>query len=129
MASVPDLFKFHMLKMTSYRAFQCNGLATIVSGFLQFAVAHAKTTGHPNQWQWLMVATTIITFIVASLFLTRFPDNPTTAKFLTEEEKVKAVKRIRDNRSGIETKIWKRYQLVRFNFYLFDRYLTDPQTT
>lgn len=34
------------------------------------------------------------------------------ARFLTTDEKVKVVQRIQSNQSGIETKVWKREQLV-----------------
>jgi MFS family permease len=101
-------------------SFQCNGVAQIVGGFIQFGVAHVSRKEHPNQWQWLFIITTILTIIVACLFALRFPDNPTTARFLNEEEKVKAIKRIRDNRNGIETKVWKKAQLIEA--------LTDPKT-
>ncbi|TDL18719.1 MFS general substrate transporter [Rickenella mellea] len=92
--------------------FQCFGFATIISGFLSFAVFHASPKAHPNQWQWLMIVITIMTFIVFVLFLFFFPDNPTTARFLTEEEKVKVVKRVQGNQNGIETKVWKKEQFM-----------------
>ncbi|EPQ52227.1 MFS general substrate transporter [Gloeophyllum trabeum ATCC 11539] len=100
--------------------FQCNGFGTIVSGFLSFGVAHISAQGKPAQWQWLMIITTILTLIVFVLFVLFFPDNPTTAKFLTSEERVKAVKRVEGNKNGIETKVWKRSQ--------FMEALTDTKT-
>ncbi|THH12134.1 hypothetical protein EW145_g185 [Phellinidium pouzarii] len=100
--------------------FQCNGLAVIISGFLQFGVAHADANKHPNQWQWLMIATSLITFVPFVLFLFFFPDNPTTARFLTPRERLHAVRRVRENQNGIETKTWKRYQVIEA--------LKDPKT-
>ncbi|KAH8113932.1 MFS general substrate transporter [Phellopilus nigrolimitatus] len=100
--------------------FQCNGLAVIISGFLQFGVYHAGTNKHPNQWQWLMIATTLITLVPLVLFLFLFPDNPTTARFLTPRERAHAVKRVQENQNGIETKVWKRYQVIEA--------LRDPKT-
>ena len=41
-----------------------------------------------------------------------FPDSPQTAWFLTPEERVMAVKRIRSNQSGVENKHFKREQYV-----------------
>lgn len=35
-----------------------------------------------------------------------------TAWFLTEEEKVRVVKRVRVNQNGIETKVWKKHQFI-----------------
>lgn len=39
-----------------------------------------------------------------------FPDSPLTAKFLTYEERAQAILRIKENHSGIEQKVFKRYQ-------------------
>ena len=100
--------------------FQCNGIAVVVSGFLQFGVAHANPNIHPNQWQWLMIATALITLVPFTLFLFFFPDNPTTAWFLTPEERVLAVRRVQENQNGIETKVWKRHQVIEA--------LRDPKT-
>jgi hypothetical protein len=57
-----------------------------------------------------MIAVAIMTFVCGAIFLLSFPDNPTTARFLTTEQKIRAVKRIKDNQNGIETKVWKRDQ-------------------
>lgn len=37
-------------------------------------------------------------------------DNPMNAKFLTNEEKVIAIERVRSNQNGIENKHWKMEQ-------------------
>lgn len=57
-----------------------------------------------------MVIVALLSFVTFVLFLRMFPDNPTTAKFLTKEEKIIAVKRVQGNQNGIETKVWKKYQ-------------------
>lgn len=94
------------------RTFNLNGFALIVSSFLSFGVYHADSKASPNQWQWLMIIESLITFMVFLLFYFYFPDNPTTASFLTEEEKIIAVKRLQGNQNGIETKVWKKHQYV-----------------
>ncbi|EJC99279.1 MFS general substrate transporter [Fomitiporia mediterranea MF3/22] len=91
--------------------FQCNGFAVIVSSFLQFAMVHTSPHQKPNQWQWLMITTALMTFVPFLAFLLFFPDNPTTARFLTAEEKLAAVRRVQANQNGIETKAWKSYQM------------------
>ncbi|KAG8895904.1 hypothetical protein FRC01_012133 [Tulasnella sp. 417] len=48
------------------------------------------------------------------------PDNPATARFLNQQEKVNVVQRIRINQNGIETKVWKRSQFIEA--------LRDPKT-
>ncbi|KAF8680063.1 MFS general substrate transporter [Rhizoctonia solani] len=92
--------------------FQCNGFALITSGFLSFGVAHSSPNGKPARWQLLMIIYTGLTLIVGVWFLLLFPDSPVKARFLTKDEKVKAVRRIQSNQSGIETKSWKHEQAV-----------------
>lgn len=100
--------------------FQCNGLAVIISGFLQFGMVHTNPEGTPRQWQWLMITTALITFVPFVLFFFLFPDNPTTVRWLTPRERAMAVRRIAENQNGIETKTWKRYQMIEA--------LKDPKT-
>ncbi|KAG9007033.1 hypothetical protein FRB93_008300 [Tulasnella sp. JGI-2019a] len=92
--------------------FQCNGLAAIIGGFIAFGVAHIKLTVHPHRWQWFMIIMAILSVITSLLWFFLMPDNPTSAKFLTEEERIFAVQRIRVNQNGIESKVWKKYQFI-----------------
>jgi len=62
----------------------------------------------------------LITVVAGLLVVLFMPDNPMTAKGLTREEKLWAIERLRENRTGIENKHFKPYQ-VRECF-------TDPQT-
>jgi hypothetical protein len=96
----------------THRTFSCAGVASIINGFLSFGVFHADRNGHPNPWQWLFIACTLLTVFILAMFYFFFPDNPTTAWFLTEEEKVRVVKRVRANQNGIETKVWKKHQFI-----------------
>lgn len=59
-----------------------------------------------------MVITGLITLIVSVVFYFFFPDSPTNARFLTKEERVQAIERIRVNQSGVENKRWKKDQCV-----------------
>lgn len=49
-----------------------------------------------------------------------FPDSPTNAWFLTPEERIIAVERIKGNQAGVENKHWKREQFIEC--------LKDPKT-
>ncbi|KAK6983842.1 major facilitator superfamily domain-containing protein [Favolaschia claudopus] len=99
--------------------FLMNGTAQIISGFVSFGCLHIRaTTLHP--WQWLMIITGIVTVITAVVFWCFFPDSPTTAWFLTPEERVKAVLRIKVNQTGVENKHFKKEQMIEA--------LTDPKT-
>lgn len=90
--------------------FQCNGVALILSGFVAFGVAHINAKAHPRQWQWFMIITSIASLVISILYFWYMPDNPANARFLTKEEKVLVVQRLRINQNGVETKVWKKYQ-------------------
>lgn len=91
---------------------QCQGIATIVSGFLSYGVAHSSSTRKPAQWQLLLIVCAGLSLIIGVVFWWLFPDSPMKARFLTTDEKIKVVQRIQSNQSGIETKVWKREQLI-----------------
>ncbi|RYP84870.1 hypothetical protein DL769_001064 [Monosporascus sp. CRB-8-3] len=92
--------------------FQCNGLAMIVSSFMSFGVAHYDPGRKSARWQLLIIIYTGLTAVFGLWFLLVFPDNPVRARFLSEDEKVKAVRRIQANQSGTETKSWKSEQAL-----------------
>ena len=58
------------------------------------------------------------TAFMGTLFLYFMPDNQLNARFLTQEERVMAVERIRINQQGIGNKHWK--------FYQFKEAFADP---
>ncbi|KAK2608167.1 hypothetical protein N8I77_006794 [Diaporthe amygdali] len=91
---------------------QCNGFAQIISGFLAYGIAHSSPTRKPAQWQLLLIVYTFLSLILGVLFWWMFPDNPVEARFLTKDEKIKAVERIQSNQIGIETKVWKHEQVI-----------------
>ncbi|KAI0305253.1 MFS general substrate transporter [Multifurca ochricompacta] len=90
-----------------------------ISGFISFGSLHIHTAGF-EPWQWLMIITGILTLITAVLFFLLFPDSPTTAWFLTMDERIKAVQRIKENQTGVENKHFKKEQMIEA--------LTDPKT-
>ncbi|KAF8519822.1 MFS general substrate transporter [Gautieria morchelliformis] len=105
---------FYTRKEQSQRVgywFLMNGTAQIISGFLSFGVLHiTKSTLHP--WQWFMIITGLMTLILAVCFWLFFPDSPTTAWFLTPEERSIAVERIKVNQTGIGNKQFKMEQVI-----------------
>ncbi|KAG2116583.1 major facilitator superfamily domain-containing protein [Suillus discolor] len=90
--------------------FLMNGFAVIILGFISFGLLHTHTAFMP--WQWLMIITGTITLITSVLFWFFFPDSPTTAWFLTPEERVAAIRRIQVNQSGVENKRFKKEQFL-----------------
>ncbi|KAF9029324.1 MFS general substrate transporter [Hymenopellis radicata] len=88
-----------------------SGLASIVSSFISYGVLHIKHS-RLEPWQWFMIIIGMITFVTGVIFWFAFPDSPTTAWFLTPEERIVAVKRIQVEQTGIENKHFKMYQFT-----------------
>ncbi|KAJ3710365.1 MFS general substrate transporter [Lentinula guzmanii] len=91
--------------------FLMNGFAVIFLGFVSFGLLHTNTENFAP-WQWLMIITGLITLVTSVCFWFWFPNSPTTAWFLTPEERVLAVQRIKVNQTGVENKHWKREQFI-----------------
>ncbi|KAJ9150456.1 Pantothenate transporter [Pleurostoma richardsiae] len=81
--------------------FTGNSAATAVGGLLAYAIAHIH--GGLASWKWLFIIYAIITLIWAVLLFIFLPDQPTSARFLSEEERTKAVDRLRTNQAGAVT--------------------------
>ncbi|KAJ7050651.1 MFS general substrate transporter [Mycena amicta] len=99
--------------------FLMNGTAQIISGFISFGSLHIHTRNF-QPWQWLMIITGTLTFITSLLFWFLFPDSPTSAWFLTPQERAVAVLRIKVNQTGVENKHFKKEQMIEA--------LLDPKT-
>lgn len=54
-----------------------------------------------------------------SLFYT-LPDTPMNARFLSKEDRIKAIERVKDNLTGIKNNRWKKHQAIDA--------LTDPKS-
>lgn len=91
--------------------FLMNGTAQIFSGFVSFGVYHVD----PDviaPWKLFMIITGLVTLIVGVCFWFFIPDSPIKARFLTKEEKIIAVERLRNQSTGVENKTWKREQFI-----------------
>ncbi|GAT29615.1 allantoate permease [Aspergillus luchuensis] len=51
-------------------------------------------------WKWMFIIFGIVTFLWGFLMLLRLPDSPTNASFLTDEERVIALARLKANKAG-----------------------------
>ncbi|KAJ4487671.1 major facilitator superfamily domain-containing protein [Lentinula aciculospora] len=91
--------------------FLMNGFAVIFLAFVSSGLLHTNTPSLAP-WQWLMIITGLITLVTSICFWFWFPNSPTTAWFLTPEERVLAVQRIRINQTGVENKHWKKEQFI-----------------
>jgi ACS family allantoate permease-like MFS transporter len=78
---------------------------------VSFAVLHVNPEViHP--WRLYMIITGAITLVVGVCFWLFIPDNPMKARFLTKEEKMIAIERLRSQSTGIENKTWKKDQFI-----------------
>ena len=63
-------------------------------------------------WKLLFIVTGLMTVFLSVVFYFWIPDSPADAWFLSEEEKIHAVKRIRKNQQGFGNKHFKRHQFI-----------------
>lgn len=104
------------MRLVTY--YSMNGVAGIFGGLLGYAIGHI--TSGLQQWMYIFLIFGAISFAWGLLFLIFMPDLPSSARFLTEEERVIAVERVAVNRSGVKNHHFKQYQLVQA--------LKDPKT-
>ncbi|KAK5118704.1 hypothetical protein LTR85_007910 [Meristemomyces frigidus] len=104
------------LRLVTY--YCMNGVAGIIGGLLGYAIGHI--TSGLQQWMYVFLIFGAISITWAVLFLLFMPDLPSSARFLTEREKVVAVERVAVNRQGVKNTTFKTYQMIQA--------LKDPKT-
>ncbi|KAL4886172.1 major facilitator superfamily domain-containing protein [Aspergillus karnatakaensis] len=102
-----------------------NPLGQMIAGYLQAAAYTHLNNNHGLQgWRWLFIICTIITIPVAFLGFFIFPDMPerTKSRFLTEEDKALALKRLEEEgfqrSTGLSKTLFKRV-LTSWRAYAF----------
>ncbi|RDW25615.1 major facilitator superfamily domain-containing protein [Yarrowia lipolytica] len=88
-----------------------NGLGIIVGCLMAYGLAinhHLPIHG----WKLVFIITGVITIATGILILFHFPDDPSKAWFLTEEEKKLVVIRVRTNQGSFANKQFKRNQFI-----------------
>ncbi|KAJ9656357.1 hypothetical protein H2198_005040 [Neophaeococcomyces mojaviensis] len=95
------------------------GGGTIVGSLISFGFQHYSSSGFTS-WQIMFLVCGLITVAVGITVIIVLPDNPMKAHFLSREEKVWAIERLRANQTGIENKHFKLQQFIEC--------FTDPQT-
>lgn len=94
------------------------GVAAIVGALLSYGIGHV-TSSSVAKWQLVFLICggfTVLWSFIVYLFL---PDSPANAKFLNERERAIAIERLRVNRAGVKSPVWKWSQ--------FREALLDPQ--
>ncbi|GAB7355398.1 hypothetical protein MBLNU459_g5917t1 [Dothideomycetes sp. NU459] len=93
--------------------FSFNGFAQIFGGLVAYGIARG-TALHGSSiepWKIVFLLTGCLTICVGCIFLWAMPDNQLNARWLTKEERVLCVERVRVNQQGIGNKHFKMYQL------------------
>ncbi|RQM07457.1 hypothetical protein DH86_00002882 [Scytalidium sp. 3C] len=85
-----------------------NGIATMFGGLIGYAVGHI-TTGLPK-WMYVFLIFGAISIAWGIISLIVLPDLPSTARFLTPEERAIAVNRVAANRQGVKNHHFQSYQ-------------------
>jgi MFS transporter, ACS family, allantoate permease len=94
--------------------FSFNGVAAIVGGFIAYALAEGQEKGHFSiaAWKVLYILTGLLTVVLGIVFYIIVPDNQLKARWLSKEDQILAVARVRENQQGIGNKSFKTYQFV-----------------
>ncbi|KAL2070989.1 hypothetical protein VTL71DRAFT_14015 [Oculimacula yallundae] len=102
--------------------FSFNGFAQIFGGLVAYGISIGvkKHGAVIDSWQIVFLTIGLITVMVGCIFLYFMPDNQLNAKFLTPQERLMALERIRKNQQGVGNKHFKMYQ--------FKEALADPMT-
>ena len=83
-----------------------NSIGQVCGGLLGYGIAHINYKSMPN-WSWFFLIFGAITIIYGSFLFYYLPDSPLNARWLTEEQRAMAVERVRSNRTGIDSSVWK----------------------
>ncbi|CAG8902768.1 unnamed protein product [Penicillium egyptiacum] len=89
----------------------CGNSLSLIFGNL-IAVGILQIENSLKAWQWLFIIFGIITFLWGVVMLFRLPDSPTTASFLTEEERLIAIERLKANQTGFKNSTIDKSQIM-----------------
>jgi MFS family permease len=82
------------------------GVVNILGSLLTYGLGHiASNTLHSYQIIFLFCG--LLTTVVAVLVFWFMPDSPMEAKFLSHDEKLIAIERLRMNQMGVASRVWK----------------------
>ncbi|KAI1465077.1 MFS general substrate transporter [Daldinia caldariorum] len=104
------------MRLTTY--YSMNGIAGVCGGLLGYAIGHI-TSGLPP-WMYIFLIFGSISLAWGTIFLIFMSDLPSTARFLTERQRIIAVERVARNRQGVKNHHFKTYQMRQC--------LLDPKT-
>lgn len=86
-------------------------IASQIGGLIAFGVSHF-TDGPIYSWQLLFMVLGLVTVVWSFCIAIFLPDSPMKAKCFNDDEKRLMIERIRHNETGIQNRVYKRYQIV-----------------
>jgi hypothetical protein len=99
--------------------YMMNGGQQIVGGLLAYCFSLIKN-GPIKSWQAIFLTYGCFSVLWGVFVLWWLPDSPMKAKCFSEEDKKLMVERVRGNQTGLQNRVWRKYQFVEA--------LKDPQT-
>jgi ACS family allantoate permease-like MFS transporter len=87
----------------------CAGLGYVVAGITSFGIGHLH--GALSSWRYTFLIWGCITIAWGVVVLIFLPDSPATAKFLSEDEKMGVIERVKANGTGLEDRTFKISQM------------------
>jgi hypothetical protein len=86
------------------------GFFGTIGGLITFGIGHIS--GSLSTWKLIYLILGAFSVVWGVLFIVVVPDNPATARWLTEEEKVVAVQRVVENKTGTKSKTFAKEQVL-----------------
>ncbi|KAF9469127.1 MFS general substrate transporter [Collybia nuda] len=88
-----------------------NGLTQIFGGFVAYGISF-YTGNVLAPYKIIYIVLGGLAIVVGTCVLIWLPDSPVHAQFLTKEERIAALERVRDDQGGTESKTLKKYQIL-----------------
>ncbi|KAL4966416.1 major facilitator superfamily domain-containing protein [Aspergillus stella-maris] len=88
------------------------GWGGIVGSYISFGIAKMSPDTKPERWEILFFILGAVTCLWAFVIFFGLPDSPSTAFFLSKEERIIAVKRVAANETGIKNKSFNKKQAL-----------------
>ncbi|KAH8666987.1 major facilitator superfamily domain-containing protein [Xylariales sp. PMI_506] len=92
--------------------YMMNGFQQVIGGLLAYLFSLIGSDKVIKSWQALFLTYGCFTVLFGIFVLLFMPDSPMAAKCFSEEDKHLMVERVRENRTGIQNKKFRRYQAV-----------------
>ncbi|GJJ08032.1 hypothetical protein Clacol_002239 [Clathrus columnatus] len=90
--------------------FPQNGMAQVFGGFVAYGISFSDSTTLPP-YKIMYVILGGLAIVLGICILIWLPDSPVHARFLTKEERIAALERVRDDQGGTENKQFKKEQV------------------